>query len=149
MEVIYLKKTLKIIVLIAIMLVAVLALTGCGNKLVATKDVEGTSTEPKHSEKIEISFKNDKVNKVKMTYTFDNKDDAKKFVDSYNAILSLANAFASGDEKVSLPTMEQKGKKAIMEMDAKMYSEMGGDTEAGMTKDEVKASLEEEGYKVK
>ena len=30
-----------------------------------------------------------------------------------------------------------------------MYSEMGGDTEAGMTKDEVKASLEEEGYKVK
>jgi len=97
----------------------------------------------------EISFKDDKVNKVKMTYTFDNKDDAKKFVDSYNAILSLANAFASGDEKVSLPTMEQKGKKAIMEMDAKMYSEMGGDTEAGMTKDEVKASLEEEGYKVK
>lgn len=149
MEVIYLKKTLKIIALIAIMLVAVLALTGCGNKLVATKDVEGTSTEPKHSEKIEISFKNDKVNKVKMTYTFDNKDDAKKFVDSYNAILSLANAFASGDEKVSLPTMEQKGKKAIMEMDAKMYSEMSGETEAGMTKDEVKASLEKEGYKVK
>lgn len=149
MEVIYLKKTLKIIALIAIMLVAVLALTGCGNKLVATKDVEGTSTEPKHSEKIEISFKNDKVNKVKMTYTFDNKDDAKKFVDSYNAILSLANAFASGDESISLPTMEQKGKKAIMEMDAKMYSEMSGETEAGMTKDEVKASLEEEGYKVK
>lgn len=143
------KKTLKIIALIAIMLVAVLALTGCGNKLVATKDVEGTSTEPKHSEKIEISFKNDKVNKVKMTYTFDNKDDAKKFVDSYNAILSLANAFASGDESISLPTMEQKGKKAIMEMDAKMYSEMSGETEAGMTKDEVKASLEEEGYKVK
>lgn len=149
MEVIYLKKTLKIIALIAIMLVAVLALTGCGNKLVATKDVEGTSTEPKHSEKIEISFKNDKVNKVKMTYTFDNKDDAKKFVDSYNAILSLASAFASGDESISLPTMEQKGKKAIMEMDAKMYSEMSGETEAGMTKDEVKASLEKEGYKVK
>ena len=143
------KKTLKIIALIAIMLVAVFALTGCGNKLVATKDVEGTESEPKHSEKIEISFKDDKVNKVKMTYTFDNKDDTKKFVDSYNAILSLASAFASGDEKVSLPTMEQKGKKAIMEMDAKMYSEMSGETEAGMTKDEVKASLEKEGYKVK
>lgn len=36
-----------------------------------------------------------------------------------------------------------------MEMDAKMYSEMSGETEAGMTKDEVKASLEKEGYKVK
>lgn len=143
------KKTLRIIALIAIMLVAVLALTGCGNKLVATKDVEGTSTAPKHSEKVEISFKDDKVNKVKMTYTFDNKDDAKKFVDSYNAILSLANAFASEDESISLPTIEQKGKKTIMEMDAKMYSEMGGDTSAGMTKDEIKASLEEEGYKVK
>ena len=33
------------------MLVAVFALTGCGNKLVATKDVEGTESEPKHSEK--------------------------------------------------------------------------------------------------
>lgn len=143
------KKTLRIIALIAIMLVAVLALTGCGNKLVATKDVEGTSTAPKHSEKVEISFKDDKVNKVKMTYTFDNKDDAKKFVDSYNAILSLANAVASEDKSISLPTIEQKGKKTIMEMDAKMYSEMGGDTSAGMTKDEIKASLEEEGYKVK
>lgn len=143
------KKTLKIMALIAIMLVAVLALTGCGNKLVATKDVEGTSTEPKHSEKIEISFKNDKVNKVKMTYTFDDKDNAKKFVDSYNAILSLANAFASGDDAISLPTMEQKGKKAIMEMDAEMYAEMGGESDTGMTKDEVKASLEDAGYKVK
>ena len=76
------KKTLKIIAIIAIMLVAVFALTGCGNKLIATKDVEGTESEPKHSEKIEISFKDDKVNKVKMTYTFDNKDDTKKFVDS-------------------------------------------------------------------
>ena len=89
--------------------------------------------------KIEISFKDDKVNKVKMTYTFDNKDDTKKFVDSYNAILSSKCFFASEDEKVSLPTMEQKGKKAIMEMDAKMYSEMSGETEAGMTKDEVKS----------
>lgn len=140
------KKTLKIIALIAIMLVAVLALTGCGNKLVATKDVEGTSSEPKHSEKIEISFKKDKV---KMIYTFDNKDDAKKFVDSYNALIALASAFTSGDEKNSLPTIEQKGKKTIIEMDAKMYAEMSGETEAGMTKEEVKASLEKQGYKVK
>jgi len=131
------------------MLVAVLALTGCGNKLVATKDVEGTSSEPKHSEKIEISFKKDKVNKVKMIYTFDNKDDAKKFVDSYNALIALASAFTSGDEKNSLPTIEQKGKKTIIEMDAKMYAEMSGETEAGMTKEEVKASLEKQGYKVK
>lgn len=140
------KKTLKIIALIAIMLVAVLALTGCGNKLVATKDVEGTSSEPKHSEKIEISFKKDKV---KMIYTFDNKDDAKKFVDSYNALIALASAFTSEDEKNSLPTIEQKGKKTIIEMDAKMYAEMSGETEAGMTKEEVKASLEKQGYKVK
>ena len=143
------KKTLKIIALIAIMLVAVLALTGCGNKLVATKDVEGTSSEPKHSEKIEISFKKDKVNKVKMIYTFDNKDDAKKFVDSYNALIALASAFTSGDEKISLPTIEQKGKKTTIEIDAKMYAEMSGETEAGMTKEEVKASLEKQGYKVK
>ena len=143
------KKTLKIIALIAIMLVAVLTLTGCGNKLVATKDVEATSTEPKHSEKIEISFKDDKVNKVKMTYTFENKDDAKEFVDSYNALISLASAFASEEESVSLPTMEQNGKKAIIEMDSEMYSEMSEETESEMTKDEIKESLEEEGYTVK
>ncbi len=139
------KKTLKILALIAILLVAVLALTGCGNKLIATKDVEATSSAPKHSEKIEMSFKDDKVNKVKMTYIFDNKDDAKEFADSYNALLSLASAFTSEDEEISLPTMEQKGKKAIMEVDSEMYSEMGGD----MTKDDFKASLEEEGYNVK
>ena len=84
-----------------------------------------------------------------MIYTFDNKDDAKKFVDSYNALIALASAFTSGDEKNSLPTIEQKGKKTIIEMDAKMYSEMSGETEAGMTKEEVKASLEKQGYKVK
>ena len=102
-----------------------------------------------NKEKIEISFKKDKVNKVKMTYTFDNKDDAKKFVDSYNALIALASAFTSGDEKISLPTIEQKGKKTTIEMDAKMYAEMSGETEAGMTKEEVKASLEKQGYKVK
>lgn len=30
-----------------------------------------------------------------------------------------------------------------------MYAEMSGETEAGMTKEEVKASLEKQGYKVK
>ena len=66
------KKTLKGLLVAIFMLVILLALTGCGDKLVATRETEeaGMSFE----EKIEVSFKDDKVNKVKMIYTFDDKE---------------------------------------------------------------------------
>ena len=57
------KKTLKILLLVAFMSLVLFALTGCGNKLVATRETEEMGMKMK--EEVEISFKGDKVNKVK------------------------------------------------------------------------------------
>ncbi len=138
------KKSLKVVLLAAIMLVMMLALTGCGNKLVATKTSEEQGLDGKtmkYEEKIEISFKKDKVDAVKMTYKFDNEDAAK----SMKSLFDLAKAFAGDEMKMDI---EQKGKTLTMKLDAKAYAEMAGE-EATMTKDEIKASLKEDGYKVK
>ena len=145
------KKTLKVVLLMLCLLVVLLALTGCGNKLVATKDVEETSDTPKHKEEVEVSFKNDKVDKVKMTFIFDNDDTAKKYVDEYNAMLQLLKSFAGEEEgEVNLPTLTQSGKKATMELDAKTFAEMSEDEKVeSMTREEIKKSLEDEGYTVK
>lgn len=144
------KKTLKILVLVVTMLLVVLALTGCGNKLVATKENEANETTPKYKEELEMTFKNDKINKVKMTCTFETNEDAKKFVDDYNSILALYKALAEDSDDFNLPELKQSGKKAVMEVDAETYEKLSdGEGNTNMTKEEVKKQLEEQGYTVK
>ena len=144
------KKTLKVSLLIAFLLVVLLALTGCGgNKLVATKEVEATEETAKHTEEIEVSFKNDKIDNVKMTFIFENADTAKKYVDDYNAMFEMLKKLDE-ESKINIPKLTQIGKKAIMELDAKTFAEMAGnEEEVNMTKEELRKSLEEDGYKVK
>lgn len=134
------KKSLKILLVVAFMATLLLALTGCGNKLVATKttDEDGEKVE----ERIEVSFKNDKVNKVKMTYTFEKEETA----ESMKAIFTLGMSMAG--EEIEGFNVEQKGKKVIIEVDEKAFAEMS-EEEAGMSKEELKEELEEQGYKVK
>lgn len=134
------KKSLKILLVVAFMATLLLALTGCGNKLVATKttDEDGEKVE----ERIEVSFKNDKVNKVKMTYTFEKEETA----ESMKAIFTLGMSMTG--EKIEGFNVEQKGKKVIIEVDEKAFAEMS-EEEAGMSKAELKEELEEQGYKVK
>lgn len=134
------KKTLKTLLVAAFMLVILLALTGCGNKLVATRETEEMGM--KMEEKIEVSFKKDKVNKVKMTYTFDDKDTAEAMA----GILKMGMSMADEDMKIDV---KQSGKKVTMTVDAKAYAEMAGEDEVDMNKDELKEMLEEQGYKVK
>ena len=143
------KKTLKVLLLVALLSTILFALTGCGNKLVATKTTESSDMNGnaiKYDEKIEISFKKDKINKVKMTYTFENKDKAKSYVDQFNAMIQLAKSFGS---EVSLPEMKQSGKSASLELNAKAFAEFASEEEAGMSKEDLKKELEAEGYKVK
>ena len=143
------KKTLKMLLLVAIIFVSVLALTGCGNKLIATKEFEATETTPKHKEETVISFKNDKISSVKMTFTFDNKDETKKYVEEYNAMVQLFKTF-SEEENLNLPELKQNGKKATMTLDAKTYAEILDNAEyANKTREEIKETLEKEGYTVK
>lgn len=125
------KKLLKGAILIALMLVMVVALTGCGNKLVATKTSNEDGVEMK--EKHELSFKGDKLDTIKMTYEFSDEASA---------------AMMGGFMKLAFPDTEVNGKKVTMNLSAEDYASELGDSD-GMTKDAIKASLEEEGYTVK
>lgn len=139
------KKTIKSVALLLIMGVMLFLLAGCGgDKLVATKttedDVMGLG---KYEEKIEVTFKDNKVNEVKMTYEFEKEESAKNMAALFNLGASM-----SGEEMEGLK-VEQKGKKLIMNMDAKTFAQQEGATDEEMTKEAIKASLEEEGYTVK
>lgn len=141
------KKTLKVLLLVAFLSVMLFALTGCGNKLVATKESEDPEM-GKMKERIEISFKKDKVNEVKMQYTFKDKETAEKAEKQFNAMLALMTAFS--DEEVGME-VKRSGKKVVMELDAEAFAEMMGEDveDLEVSKEELKESLEEEGYKVK
>ena len=143
-------KKLKLMVGALVVMMMGATLTGCGgNKLVATKEVEATEETAKHTEEIEVSFKNDKIDNVKMTFIFENADTAKKYVDDYNAMIEMLQKLDE-ESKTNIPKLTQKGKKAIMELDAKTFAEMAGnEEEVNMTKEELRKSLEEDGYKVK
>lgn len=133
------KKTLKIMLVVAFLSIALFALTGCGNKLVATRESEEMGMKMK--EKVEISFKNDKVNKVKMTYTFDDKDTA----ESMKSLFSLGFTMSGSSDGVKI---KQSGKKVIIKLDGEAYADMESEYE-DLSKDELKEELEEDGYTVK
>lgn len=137
-------KTIKALLMVAVIIVALFALTGCGDKLVATKTTEEeglTGEVVKYEEKIEIKFKDDKVNSVKMTFKFEDKEQAETMKSMFDLMAAMM------DEDLEME-VKQSGKKLTIELDAEAYSEMSGE-EANMSKDDIKKSLEEDGYKVK
>ena len=135
------KKTLKIVLLVAFMLLILFSLTGCGNKLIATRETEGTVMEMK--EKIEFSFKGDKVNKVKRTCIFEDKEAA----ESMKALLDLGISML--EEQIKDCEIKQSGKKVTMELDAEAFMKLLGKDIKELSREELKEQLEEEGYKVK
>lgn len=144
------KKTLKALVVIALMLVILVALTGCGKKIVATREAEQEGI--KYEEKVEINLKKNKIDKVKMTMTFDSKETAETMKAKLDDAMKMVSAFG-GEEELNL-NIEQNGKNVTMELDAKTFSTMGGVdvTDTELSKDDIEAlkkSLEDEGYKVK
>ncbi len=126
------KKLLKGVILVALMLAMVVALTGCGNKLVATRTSTENGVEMK--EKHELKFKGDKLDSIKMTYEFSDEASA---------------AMMGGLMKLAIPDTEIDGKKVTMNLKAEDYASEFGDSEEDITKEAIKASLEEEGYTVK
>lgn len=138
------KKSLKILAVVAFLFVILVSLTGCGNKIVATK--ETTEDGITYKEKVEIKLKDEKVDTIKMTMTFEDKDTAEKMkekLDQRIAMLKMMGKDSSGIE------IEGKGKKIIMNLDANAFATMGGVEITETSKDDIKKSLEEEGYKVK
>lgn len=130
------KKTAKSLLLVTIVVALLLALTGCSsNKLVATKSSD------EGEEKIEITFKDDKVNEVVMTMEFKEESEAESIKELYDQLAEEAEGMK----------IEQKGKKIILTVDAKTFAEMEGadPDDESLSKEEIKKSLEDDGYTVK
>lgn len=153
------EKTIKKLSIIALMLVMVITLVGCGKKedeekkeekvddntIIATKESETEGI--KYTEETEIKLKDKKVDTVKMSMEFETEEMAKEMKTQTDASLEIIKS-TMGDigMKISLD-----GKKVIMELDAAAFSTMAGVdvTEEEVTKADLKAELEKEGYKVK
>ena len=108
------KKFLKGLVLVGLMLVMLFALTGCGNKLVATKEEEEDG-------------------KIKITYKMENADDAKKMESTMHAAFAMMDSFSDEDVDYEIT---RKGKKVTMKVEGeatKLISESLGDN-----KEEIK-----------
>ena len=140
------KNSLK---LLAVILVAVFTLTGCGgskeNKLIATKTED--FMEEKCNETLEIFFKEDKPDKATYYFEFESKKKAE-------AMKSLFDLSMDEDEdeenELKGVEIELDGKTLIMKYDSKAFKKMMEDEdEVEMTKEGMKKELESEGYKVK
>ena len=128
------KNILKVTSLLAVLVMLLVALTGCGgNKIVGTMEEDGNKS------KIEMSFdKNDKLTKMVMTYEFKNKDDAKEMYES-----SKEEAKDSGIK------VKKSGKKVTITMKAKDFSEKFGADADQLDKDTMKQFAKFMGYEIK
>ena len=138
------KKTLKGLVLALVMSLIIISLTGCGsNKLVATKKAEDEMM-GNYKEEITMTFKNDKVETIETIMEFDKEETAQ-------GMYGLLSMGMSMDESGELEGIEfkQDGKKLVITMDAAAYAKSEEASEEEMTKEALKAALEEDGYTVK
>ena len=138
------KKIVKNVNLLLIMGVVLFLLAGCGaNKLVATK-----TTEDEHmgtyKEQITVTFKNNKASSLEMVMEFDKEETAESMYNLYNLGMSM-----SENESTSGMNVKKDGKKLIITADAKAFLSSENASDENLTKDAIKASFEEQGYKVK
>ncbi len=129
------KKTIKSSVVAVIMVLLLLSLTGCGgDKIVVTKDDDDMPI------KMEISFKKDVADKVKITVEAPSKDDAKDGVEFFK------KQFGE-DAKV-----KASGKNVIIETNIKdMFKSMGLGSidDENLSKDKITEALKQAGFDVK
>lgn len=128
------KKTIKNSVVALIMVILLLSLAGCGGD-----KITATMSDDDFEMKMEISFKDDLADKVKMTIEAPSKEEAKESVDEFKEEFG---------EKAKVKT---SGKKVIIETDLKdMFNEMGISSvnDDDLTKENVIEALEMVGFEV-
>lgn len=127
------KKLLKITSLLAVLVMLLAALTGCGgNKIVGTMEEDGNKS------KVVATFdKDDKLKKLEITYEYKNADDAK---DAYKEMK---------DEDAEGYKIKRSGKKITVKMDAKSFAKQTGADEDRLTKDNMKELIKFMGYEIK
>lgn len=135
------KKLVKGSLLLMVVTVMLMALTGCGkNKLVATKSNSAeNSLLGAYEEKIEITFKKDKADKIVWTMEFEEESKAK----SASGLYQMASSEIDGLE------VKQDGKKVILNMSVKAFAETSDMKDEDLSRDAFKKALEEQGYKIK
>ena len=102
------KKTLKALALSLVIGIMVISLTGCGSdKLVATKTTEDEMM-GNYTEKITVTFKNDKVETIEMSMEFDDEETAQGMYGLFSLGMSM-------DESGELEGMDvkQDGKELV------------------------------------
>lgn len=140
-------KTFKIIFVILVALAAFglifFIVTNSGNDLVAT-----TSTN-EYNEKLEVTFKNNKIDTVLVTFTCKDTDYLETLKTGIYFALGLAVEPDEIKSALSELDVEQNGNTLKIELSAKEYSLILGTDIDEMNKREVKTTLENSGYKVK
>lgn len=143
------KKTAKSILVAMLLTALLLALTGCGNKnnnkngnnedkIVGTRE-QNDDTFGKYLDIMEITFKDDKAEKITTAMEFESEETAKGIA----TVLAIA-----GDEVAGIET-KQEGKKVMMIMDAKVYAQQNGIEEEKLSKESLRKAMEDEGYQIK
>lgn len=132
------KQKTKSIFLFVIMGVILLALTGCGNKtLVATKTLNEENDGIAATETLEVTFKGDKADKITATIEFEDEELAKTFEEYFK---SFNEDFETSREN----------KKIVINMAGDKLEEFEGiKSDGSVSKEDLKKSLEDEGFEVK
>ena len=135
------KKTLKISALLMVVAIMLLALTGCGkNKIVATKSTSGeNSMFGAYDEKIEVTFKKDKVDKIVWTMEFKDEETAE----------SMSGLYQMASSELKDLEIKQDGKKVVLTMGAESFASQSDLKDEDLSRDKIIKELEEQGYTVK
>lgn len=139
------KKTLKSIFLCMIMIAVLLSLAGCGkkeeekpNKLTATKVNEDDSFFGTYTEKIEITFENNKAKTFEWIMELEDEEMAE----------TIASFYSAPEEESEGLDVKTDGNKLIMTMSAEEFLEEENIDDDSLTFEALKADLESEGYTV-
>lgn len=135
------KKLVKGSLLLMVVAIMLMALTGCGkNKLVATKSNDSASSLlGSYEEKIEVTFKNDKADKIVWTMEFEDESKAK----------SAAGLYQMASSEIEGLEVKQDGKKVVLNMSVKAFADTADMKDEDLSRDAFKKALEEQGYTVK
>lgn len=133
-------KILKLCVIEIMMLIALVVLTGCGDKINASM-TEEDAIWGKCGINLEISFKDDKINKVKIVYELENETKAK-------AMLGLEDMLTSQNDDIKAHFKQNKNKVTIECNDEGFY-QLYADYYRGLNKEKTIEKLKEEGFTIK
>lgn len=126
------KNLLKVTSLLAVLVMLLLALTGCGgNKIV------GTMEDDESKSKIEATFdKDDNLKQLVITAKYKKTEDAK-------------DAYESAKDTFEFGKVKRSGKKVTVTIKAKDLAENSGMDEDKLDKDTVKQLIEFMGFEIK